>query len=257
MRAHFNRALLDDQGNRIASAQVRLLVAGGTDPYGQTIYSDAVGGATLTNPWTTTSGEVDFYLDAPDRVKVGVKVGTDPEEFWDNTDVLGVGNDSTHPGTGTGSMQIGAGAAATALNATALGQGAQAAGERATALGDDATASQEGALAAGTQASASQPGTVALGQSALAQGSQSAAIGSGARALHDQGVAIGAGAATEQPYQIMLGSADHRVDVPGPLVLRSPSGAEFSLRVTDDGLLYTQELAPYEEPPPIEEGGGL
>lgn len=255
MRAHFNRALLDEQGNQVASAQVRLLAPGTTDLYGQTIYSDAADGGTYTNPWTTATGEVDFYLDAPDRVRIGVQVGASPEEFWDNIDILGVGNDSTHPGTGESSLQIGVGTSATGFHATAVGQGAQATGDQSAALGDQASAPGGGAVAAGSQASAEQPGTVAVGQSSVAQGSQSTALGTAAQARYDQSTAIGAGALTDRPNQVAVGTNNDLVDIPGTAVLHSPDGTGFILRVTNDGMLYTQQLPAYEEPPPVDEGG--
>lgn len=250
MRAHFNRALLDTQGNQVTSAQVRILAPGGTDLYASTIYSDVIGGSTRTNPWTATTGEIDFYLDAPDRVRIGVKVGTDPEEFWDNIDVLGIGTDSTHPGSGTQSLQIGIGAAASGLRATALGQGAQATADQATAVGEQADAVAVGAVAVGTQASASQAGALALGQSSTSQGSQSTALGGGAQANHDQSTALGAGAVTTRPHQVVLGTADDLVDVPGAVVLYSPDGTAFTLQVANDGTLSTQLLPPYQELPP-------
>lgn len=256
MRAHFNRALLDQQGNQVTSAQVRLLAPGRTDLYGQTIYAEATGGTTRTNPWTTTTGEVDFYLDAPDRVRIGVKVGVAPEEFWDNVDVLGVGNDSTHPGSGEDSLQIGVGASASGLHATALGQGAHAAGDQSAALGEQASTAGAGAVAAGAQASATQPGAVALGQSALAQGSQSAALGAAAQATYNRSTAIGAGAETDRPNQVVIGTPSEVVFLPGSVALLSPNGNTFLVAVTDDGMLYTQQLPTYVPPPPIEEGEG-
>lgn len=256
MRAHFNRALQDQQGNQVASAQVRLLVPGGTDLYGSTIYADATGGVTRTNPWTTDTGEVDFYLDAPDRVRIGIKVGADPEEFWDNIDVVGVGFDSTHPGSGAQSLQIGVGATASGVHSTALGQGVQATSDQATAVGEQATATEVGAIAAGSQASATQPGAVALGQSALAEGSQSTALGAGAQAQYDKSTAVGAGAVANRPNQVAVGTTNDMVDFPGTVVLHSPNGTAFVLKAANDGMLYTQQLPAYEEPPLLDEGGG-
>jgi hypothetical protein len=256
VRAHFNRALLDQQGAPVATAQVRLLVPGGTDPYPQLIYSDATGGTTLTNPWTTTSGEVDFYLDAPDRVKIGITVGTAPEEFWDNVDVTSTGFDSTHPGSGDLSLQIGVGAAATGVHATALGQGAQATGDASTALGEQAVASQVGTVTIGSQADATQPGAAAVGQSALASGSQSAALGAAARATYNHSTAVGAGAQTDRPNQVVLGTAADTVFMPGNTALRSPNGTTFVIAVTNEGLLYAQQVPAYVEPDPVDEGSG-
>lgn len=256
MRAHFNRALLDQQGNQVSPAQVRVLAPGGTDSIGVTIYTDAAGGTTYTNPWTTTTGEVDFYLDAPARVRIGVTAAPTPEEFWDNVDVTAVGNDSPHPGSGSQSLQIGTGAAATGVSSTALGQGTQATDDQATAIGEAAVASASAALAIGSQSDATQPGAVALGQSALAQGSQSTAVGSGARAMYDQSTAIGSGAQTDRPNQVAVGTSDDMVFMPGKVVVFSPNGTAFQVAVTDNGMLYTQALPPYEEPPAPDEGGG-
>lgn len=256
MRAHFNRALLDLQGNQVPTATVRLLAPGTTTTYGQTIYTEATGGTTYTNPWTVTNGEIDFYLDAPDRVRIGVKVGSDPEEFWDNVDVVAVNSDSTHPGSGDQSLQIGVGSAATGVHATALGQGTQATADSTVALGEQATASDVGALAAGSQADATAAGAVAVGQSALAQGTQSTAVGDGAQAKWNQSTAIGAGALTDRPNQVVIGTASETVFLPGGIALQSPDGSTFRLGVTDDGMLYTQQLPTYVPPPEPDEGTG-
>lgn len=256
MRAHFNRALLDLQGNQVPTATVRLLVPGTTTAYGQTIYDQATGGTTRTNPWTITDGEVDFYLDAPDRVRIGVQVGTDPEQFWDNVDVVAVNSDSTHPGSGDQSLQIGVGAGATGVHATALGQGSQATADSTVALGEQAAASDVGALAAGTQAHATAAGAVAVGRSALAQGTQSTAVGDGAQAAWNQSTAIGVGARTDRPHQVVIGTATETVFLPGGIALQSPNGSTFMVAVTDDGMLYAQQLPTYVPPPLPDEGSG-
>jgi hypothetical protein len=256
VRAHFNRALQDLQGNQVPTATVRLLVPGTTTTYGQTIYAEATGGTTHTNPWTVTDGEVDFYLDAPDRVRIGVQVGTGPEEFWDDVDVVAVNSDSTHPGAGAQSLQIGVGASATGVHATALGQGAQATSDSTVALGEQATASAVGALAAGSQSDATAAGAVAVGQSALAQGTQSTAVGDGARALWNSSTAIGAGAETDRPHQVVIGTSADTAFLPGGIALQSPNGSTFLVGVTNDGMLYTQRLPTYVPPPVPDEGTG-
>jgi trimeric autotransporter adhesin len=256
VRAHFNRALLDLQGNQVPLATIRLLALGTTTAYGQTIYADATGGTTRTNPWATTLGEVDFYLDAPDRVRIGILVGAGPEEFWDNVDVTAVNSDSTHPGAGAQSLQIGVGANATGVHATALGQGTQATADSTVALGEQATASDVGALAAGSQSDATAPGAVAIGQSALAQGTQSTAVGDAARAMFDRSVAIGAGAQTDRPHQVVLGTAADTAFFPGGIALQSPDGSTFMVGVTNEGVLYTQQLPTYVPPPEPNEGTG-
>ncbi|MFE0490195.1 hypothetical protein [Streptomyces griseoaurantiacus] len=257
MRAHFNRPLLDSQGNRITEqATVRLFSPGSTDLLADTVYAESTGGVTRTNPWSTTSGEVNFYLDAPTRVKVGITVGTAPEELWDDVDVLATGVDSTHPGEGADSTQVGEESASTGQGATALGTQAQATADLSTTVGYQSTASADGAIAVGSQAAASQPGAIALGQSALSQGEQAVALGGGAHALFDRTVALGPGAVSERPDQIVLGTPDTMTYAPGPVVLRSPGGTMFSLAVADDGRLYTQEVLEYVAPPPPDEGAG-
>jgi hypothetical protein len=254
VRAHFNRALLDRQGNQVDTAQIRLLLPGTTDLFPDIIYSDATSGSTRPNPWVTASGEVDFYLDSPTRVKVGVTVGTDPEEFWDNVDVTAVTIDSTHVGLGVDSTQVGLGATAAGAAATAVGRSASATADQTTSVGFQASATNAGSVAAGVQASATQPGAVALGRSAQATGSQSTAVGDGAHALHDQATALGAGVQTDRPGQVKIGTVTSLVDISGVAVLHSPDGTAFTVQVTNDGLLYAQRLAPYEAPPPPDEG---
>ncbi|MCX4799540.1 hypothetical protein OG497_37425 [Streptomyces sp. NBC_01242] len=257
MRAHFNRPLTDRMGNQIDEAVVRLLVAGSTtELISDTIYSASTGGLTRTNPWTITNGEIDFFLEAPARLQIGVKVGTFPEEFWDNVDVLAVATESTHPGTGAASTAIGSGASATGAGSMALGAGTLADADSATVIGYQASAAQAGATAIGAQASASEAGALAVGQSSLAQGLQATALGGGAQSTWDQATAVGAGAQTTRPNQVAIGTVADLVDIPGSVVLHSPDGTPFVLAVTDDGRLYTQKLAPYVQSEPPAEGGG-
>lgn len=257
MRAHFNRPLIDMMGNQVNEAVVRLLATGSTtELISDIVYSEATGSLTRTNPWSITNGEIDFFLDAPARLQIGVKVGTDPEEFWDNVDVLAVATESTHPGTGASSTALGNGATATGLGAIALGSGSLADADSTTVIGYQASAAQAGATAIGTQASATEVGAVAIGQSALAQGLQATALGDGAQSAWDQATAVGAGARTTRPNQVALGTAADMVDIPGMAVLHSPDGTPFALAVTNDGRLYAQELAPYVAPDPPSEGEG-
>lgn len=257
MRAHFNRALLDPLGNQITTAQIRLRSPGSTDLLTDTVYSGATGGAVRTNPWTATGGEVDFYLDSPTRVQIGITVDTNPEVFWDNIDVLAVAADSTHAGTSPDSTQVGVEASSTGLGATALGRSAAAAADLATALGFQTAASAAGSIAIGSQAAASQPGAVAAGESALAQGSQATALGAGAVAPFDKSTALGAGATVDRPNQIVIGTPNDYADLPGTgLALHSPDGTPFMIAVTNTGVLYAQELAAYVPPPPPDEGDG-
>jgi hypothetical protein len=256
VRAHFNRALLDREGNQVDTATVRLLAAGGTDLLTDTVYTEATGGTTYPNPWEAVNGEIDFYLDSPTRLQIGVTVGTDPEQFWDDVDVLAVGSDSSHPGAGANSTQVGADSVSSGQGSTSLGSGAQATADLSTALGYQAATSEAGSVAVGSQSAASQSGAIAVGQSALAQGTQATALGDAAQAVYDHSTAVGAGAVTDRPNQVRLGTDQDQVDLPGTVTLRSPGGIPFLLGVTDTGLLFTQELPPYVPPVPPDEGSG-
>ncbi|PPS89494.1 hypothetical protein [Streptomyces sp. MH60] len=256
MRAHFNRALLDREGNQVDTATIRLRVAGSTDLLTDTVYTNATGGATYTNPWEAVGGEVDFYLDSPTRLQIGITVGADPEQLWDDVDVLAVGADSSHPGTGADSTQVGADSLSSGQGSTSLGTGAQATADLSTALGYQTATSEAGSIAVGSQAAASQAGAIAVGQSALSSGAQATTLGDAAQAVYDHSTAIGAGAATDRPNQVRLGTEQDQVDIPGTVTLRSPGGIPFLLGVTDTGMLFTQKLPPYVPPTPPDEGGG-
>ena len=123
----------------------------------------------------------------------------------------------------------GAAAQATGIAATATGQGAQATGTYATATGQGAQATGQYAFALGYLAKASAVLGVAIGPLAVADHAGSAAIGT---------QSTGASAATTtRDDQIMLGTPNHEVNVPGQLVLASPDGSEWSVTVDNTGAL--------------------
>ncbi|MFH8483107.1 hypothetical protein [Streptomyces sp. NPDC018055] len=246
MRAHYNRPIIDREGNQVDVAQIRLLIPGSSELIPDMIYAEATGGTTRPNPWFITNGEIDFYLDSPTRVQIGILVLNAAEEFWTDVDVLAVNSDSSHLGLGQDSTQVGLGASSSGEGSTALGGGATATAPLSTAVGRQATTSADGGIAVGAHASASQNGSIAVGRSAVSDGTQSTAVGDAAQALHDQSVAIGAGAETTRPHQIVIGAPEDLVEMPGIAVLHSPDGTAFVLRVTNEGGLYTQRLAPYE-----------
>jgi autotransporter adhesin len=124
------------------------------------------------------------------------------------------------------------------------------------AVGEQATASGVGAVATGSQADATAPGAVALGQSALAQGTQATAIGDAAKSQWNHSTAVGAGAQTDRPHQVVIGTSAETVFLPGGIALQSPNGSTFMVGVTNDGLLYTQQLPTYVPPPVPDEGSG-
>lgn len=242
MRAHLSRPLQDAAGNLVAGATVRVLNPGTTELIPSTLYVDSSSGLTLTNPWVT-SNSVDFYLENPQRVRIGIVVGTDPEQFVEDVDVTTSNSESTHLGGGAESTQVGLNSSAAGASTTAVGVGTSATGGQATAVGHQAQASQDQTVAVGDQAAGNQPGATAVGASAAASGTQSTALGSGAAALYNYTTAIGAGAAATTDHQIMLGTRTGTVEHPGGTVLTSPGGVRYQIVVTDDGQLYAQRLA--------------
>ena len=241
MRAHFKKVLTDNSGNVIETpVTVRVLQPGTVTMIVDTLYADGSSGTTLTNPWTIPSGgKIDFYLDEPQRVRLGITVSGSPEEFEEDVDVLAAATDSIHPGTGTDSLQVGLDAAATGDMSVALGV-ETAAASHAVAVGHSAAATDDQATAVGEQAAATQAGAVALGPSAQSDGIQATAVGVGATASHDKATALGAGAQTTQASQVMLGTSGDIVEIAGSGVVTSPSGNRFMIIVSDDGQLMTQ-----------------
>lgn len=108
-RPHFYRPILDPAGNLITDATVRVLQPGTTNLLADTLYSTPSGPETLPNPWDPTSGEIDFYLDSPQTVRIGVTQPPQIEKFFENIDVGDPGNKETFTFTvaGNAAVQIG------------------------------------------------------------------------------------------------------------------------------------------------------
>lgn len=257
MRAHLLRPLQDAAGNLVTDAIVRVLMPGTTTLIVDTLYVDDSSGLTLSNPWETTSGSVNFYLQTPQRVRIGVTVGTAPEAFIEDVDVATSNTESTHLGAGAQSTQVGLDAAATGASSTAAGVGATASGGQSTALGHFAQAVLDQTTSVGDQAASSQPGATAVGTSAVASGTGSTALGAASLALYNHTTVLGAGAAATTDHQVMLGTRTDIVEAPGSVVLTSPGGVRFQLIVTDSGMLLVQELAAPAAPVGIDVGSDV
>ena len=128
------------------------------------------------------------------------------------------GGDSSHPGSGASSLQLGPSANASGDNSTALGDGAFAGGVESTAVGTNS----------------------------YATGEDSTALGSFATTEHDNSVALGKSAGTTAAWQVMLGTSFHTVVVPG--TFSNPSARRLKQNITPapeiDGLF--PELHEYE-----------
>lgn len=86
-RAHFYRPVTDSAGNIRPNVTVRVLEPASETPISQTIYVNDGGNQTYANPQLYPSGVIDFYLPEPQRVRLGVKIGTGTEVFFENVDI--------------------------------------------------------------------------------------------------------------------------------------------------------------------------
>lgn len=255
MRAHYIRPVTDDQGNLLPNVQVTVYNPATTNPITPVIYGSDTGTDVLTNPHVSNTGVIDFYLDLPTRVRIGVVQGGLPEQFYEDVDVLAAGLDGQHLGGGLNSTALGVSATAAGDTGTALGPSASAGGVSSTALGaitnalgdfsasvgSGAASSGVGAAAVGSDAQATADASAALGHAAQAGGVSSTALGDGAIAAYNRSTAVGNGAATTQADQVMLGNGTAVVEIaPGsPVVLSDANGVRWLLTINTDGSLNT------------------
>jgi hypothetical protein len=98
-RAHLYRPVVDNQGNVLPNAIVRVLQPGTTTPISDTMYVDDTSGVTRSNPHTYADGVIDFYVEDAQRVRLGIKIGSGTEVFYEDVDIL-------EPATGGGGGDI-------------------------------------------------------------------------------------------------------------------------------------------------------
>lgn len=102
MRAHYNRAIMDREGNLIPGCTVRVIdPADGVTSLTDQIFVSQFGSATRSNPYVCDDGILDFYLAQERRVRLGItKPGTTTEVVFDGSDVLSPpGAPAVPPGT--------------------------------------------------------------------------------------------------------------------------------------------------------------
>lgn len=73
-RAHLYRPVTDSEGNIVPNTQVTIYEAGTSQLLMQTLYAQPAGIETISNPYTTSDGVVEFYLERPQAVRVGLRV---------------------------------------------------------------------------------------------------------------------------------------------------------------------------------------
>jgi hypothetical protein len=98
MRAHYQAPIQSAAGALQTGATVSVFQNGTTSDGTQpgtlitgTVYGDAFSATPTTNPFISTSGDIDFYLEFPLRVDLGVQVPGQAQVFFTDVDVLRTG----------------------------------------------------------------------------------------------------------------------------------------------------------------------
>ena len=130
-----------------------------------------------------------------------------------NVGVVAIGSGVT---CGSEAVAIGHGANANGEQIVAIGSGVTC-GYEAVAVGHGANAKGDQTVAIGTRASATDLGSIAIGVDANSTGCQSIAIGDGATSTGYCSIAIGHGTNVTANNQIVLGTANDTVYIPGNL----------------------------------------
>jgi hypothetical protein len=258
VRAHFTRPVTDEQGDLLPNVQVTVFEPGTTTPISQVLYSSDTGNNVVTNPFVSSTGVIDIYLDQPTRVRFGIVQGNLPMQFYEDVDVLAAGSDSQHFGAGADSLVLGVGASSPGDTSTALGPASSSAGVNSLAVGPSANAvgdysaamgqaaSTQGAsgLAVGRTATSTGLASTALGNGAQAAGDSSTAVGDGATAGFTHSTAIGAGAEADGNNRIVLGTAADQTVIPqgSGIVMFDSNGVQWLVTINTDGSLNTTQL---------------
>lgn len=87
-RSHLYKPIQDAQGNLRVGAQVRVFAPGSATLTTVPLYEADTGTAQKNKIFTTSTGIIDFYTEEPARFRIGVKVGDEPEVFFENVDCL-------------------------------------------------------------------------------------------------------------------------------------------------------------------------
>lgn len=87
-RAHLYRPIIDRAGNVREGAVVRVFVPGTKTLVNDTLYASDTGTEQLSNPLICADGIINFYIDQPRRVTLGIKYGSQDEVFFEGIDVV-------------------------------------------------------------------------------------------------------------------------------------------------------------------------
>lgn len=86
-RAHLYRPVTDSEGNIVPNTKITLYEPGTTQLLQQPIYQNPLGSLAWTNPWTTSDGYANVYLDRPQTVRVGLTVQGSTETYIEDIPV--------------------------------------------------------------------------------------------------------------------------------------------------------------------------
>lgn len=86
-RAHLYRPLVDQHGDLITDATVRVLQPGTTDLVTDSLYYNSTDDSILPNPFNVTNGVLDFYMNQAQTVRFGISRPGQAEVFIEDYDV--------------------------------------------------------------------------------------------------------------------------------------------------------------------------
>lgn len=99
-RAHFSRPILEMAGHGVGGddvevalltgASVAIYQPGTTTPITPPLFISNTGSTTITNPFVCTTGIIDFYLDIPQRVRLGITPVGESETLVEDQDVVSI-----------------------------------------------------------------------------------------------------------------------------------------------------------------------
>lgn len=104
MRSHLYKPIQDAQGNLRSGAVVRVFNDGTSSLTDVPLFVGPNGAGTKAPIHNAPNGIVEFFTEQPQRFRIGIKVGDEPEVLFDAVDVLepSYPSDTSLPGSGSG-----------------------------------------------------------------------------------------------------------------------------------------------------------
>lgn len=204
MRSHLFRPVMDSTGALMYGATVTVFQATVSALLDQTMFSAPTGSDALSNPFVTSNGYIDIWLNNPERCLLLIQTPDHPD-ISVYLDANPAASEIVHAATGFAITNTGT----SAQLLTAQGDGTARWVDPPTPTGTVGPHNHEGAgtqsLALGTSAAASAPRSSAVGDTAVASGLQSSAFGQAATSSGDQSTSFGASSAASGQGSIAVG----------------------------------------------------